>query len=200
MIREYSNTAIHAKNYRKILHLWQSPNTKISQCWIILINTTYRGNDAPHLKGHRTAEFLHKDVRWNWSLSLVTLSWHPEHAILSFGQACAVISSRAATCWHPSLGHLSRVRWTWIELGCPDTKCGPIRADWVRRARLVNRARYSWIELEYNWPHFELVEPRLVWKGTRIAIRVRWTWIELGCPETKCGPNFYILSTRLMNF
>ena len=50
---------------------------------------------------------MHKDVRWNCSFSLVTLSWHPEHGILSFGQAFTVISSHAAMCWCPSLGHLS---------------------------------------------------------------------------------------------
>lgn len=92
----------------KISSLKTIANTKTSQCSIIRISATYRGNDAPHLKGHRAAESLHKDLRWNCSFSLVTRSWHPEHAILSLGQACAVISSRAATCWHPSLGHLSR--------------------------------------------------------------------------------------------
>ena len=58
---------------------------------------------------------MHKDVRWNCSFSLVTLSWHPEHGILSFGQAFAVISSHAAMCWCPSLGHLSYF-WAMFEV------------------------------------------------------------------------------------
>lgn len=39
-----------------------------------------------------------------------------------------------------------------------------------------------------NFRQIELGDASPIWNGTRIAIRVRWTWIELGCPPIKYDP------------
>ena len=73
-----------------------------------------------------------------------------------------------------------------------------MRPDGVRWARLFDQAWCNWIDLEYNWPHFELVDPKLIWNGTSIAIWVRWTWIYLGCPDAKCGPLISMLACKII--
>ena len=77
-------------------------------------------------------------------------------------------------------------------------KPSSIRPDGVRWARLFDQAWCNWIDLEYNWPHFELVDPKLIWNGTSIAIWVRWTWIYLGCPDAKCGPLISMLACKII--